>query len=436
MLSGFEAKAGLAVSGWQEKSIITKDGKSSEILITGQLRDIPANQVIQSLSLGFTDDQDIYIKRVISDNNLSNVTNSDGNYSFVSNKLTIKFPRSKRNNDFIAIYFSYDQKYHKINRFLRQEAIYVPSLAAGARAQVILSFPSSYESATLNPDVTKDGNNFIYSDIVPQDGVREIIKLTPTETSWNVVVENKISTTEPLGKFTIKMPQFFQNYHQRVENYQIAASIAPIAQTNQGTIKSLIFNTNESRISVYSKAKITTGINSKVIINRSPDNYLHVNNDEQILLVPILQQIIDDPNYDNIPLYAKIGQFVHRFIKYDLAYINKLEDLKTVVKNRVGVCTEYSRLFTALSRLAGIPTVTVGGIACGEYDKCQGHSWNIIYYHNDWIEVDPTWDLMSGIVSSSHVYTNDYENHDIMIEYFSIGNKEIVSSTTSQMSLD
>ncbi|MES2677866.1 MAG: transglutaminase domain-containing protein [Pseudomonadota bacterium] len=69
--------------------------------------------------------------------------------------------------------------------------------------------------------------------------------------------------------------------------------------------------------------------------------------------------------------------------------------------------TKYARLFTALTRLAEIFTITVEGIACGEYDHCQGHSWNMIYYNNQWLEVDPIWDLMSGIVSSSHVYMSD-----------------------------
>ena len=57
------------------------------------------------------------------------------------------------------------------------------------------------------------------------------------------------------------------------------------------------------------------------------------------------------------------------------------------------------------------------GGACGEYDECQGHSWNMIYYGGQWIEVDPTWNLMSGIVSSSHVYFNDYGKGEIGVEY-------------------
>jgi hypothetical protein len=37
--------------------------------------------------------------------------------------------------------------------------------------------------------------------------------------------------------------------------------------------------------------------------------------------------------------------------------------------------------------------------------------------------VDPTWDLMSGVVSSSHIYFNDYEKGGVKIQYFEDGIK-------------
>jgi transglutaminase-like putative cysteine protease len=93
------------------------------------------------------------------------------------------------------------------------------------------------------------------------------------------------------------------------------------------------------------------------------------------------------------------------------------------VTNRLGVCTEYARLYDGLARLAGIPSFVIDGAACDEKEKCQGHSWNMIFYGGRWIEVDPTWNLMSGAVSSSHVYINDNGQGEVEIKYRSDAGK-------------
>jgi hypothetical protein len=41
----------------------------------------------------------------------------------------------------------------------------------------------------------------------------------------------------------------------------------------------------------------------------------------------------------------------------------------------------------------------------------------MIYYNNQWLEVDPTWNLMSGIVSSSHVYFSNEDQSSVGTQY-------------------
>jgi transglutaminase/protease-like cytokinesis protein 3 len=101
-----------------------------------------------------------------------------------------------------------------------------------------------------------------------------------------------------------------------------------------------------------------------------------------------------------------------------LSYGGKLPPLKEILRSRIGVCTEFARLYNSLARLAQIPSLMVEGAACGEYKDCRGHSWNVIYVDGKWIEVDPTWNLMSGIVSSSHIYFNDSGQGEVTTEYF------------------
>ena len=76
----------------------------------------------------------------------------------------------------------------------------------------------------------------------------------------------------------------------------------------------------------------------------------------------------------------------------------------------------------------------IDGAACGEYDQCRGHSWNMIFVDGKWIEVDPTWNLMSGIVSSSHIYFNDQGKGETILQYYN--DMTIDSSTEIEMKTD
>ena len=60
---------------------------------------------------------------------------------------------------------TYISLYPTFCKFLRQEIIYIPSFAAGAKAKVAIWFPWYLESATLNPNVSKIENGFLYNNL-------------------------------------------------------------------------------------------------------------------------------------------------------------------------------------------------------------------------------------------------------------------------------
>lgn len=413
------AASTVAILTWQEEALLTSTGKTSGILMQGRVQNLAPNQIIKSFVFGLNKERDLKITQVLCDG-------KPVNYTFVNNSLNIQFVRPKKNTEIIALYFGYEEKYSKINKFLRQEVINIPPFASGANARVVITFPGSLESATLNPNITKNGNSFIYSNIVPVGGVQETIKLTSARDAWDVVAMVKISSDQPLENTFVKMPIYFQNGGQKVENSVLESSVKPIKQYEEEGKNTFNFNTDAKEITIANKARISTGENVRTKISRDPTKYLHSTQEEEELLAPILDLIKQNPKFKNLPLYAKIGRFVYEYIKYDLRYTNKLPKINEILQNRAGVCTEYARLYDGLARVAGIPSIIVNGVACGEYNKCQGHAWNKIYVDHKWIDVDPTWDLMSGIVSSSHIYFNDNDNGDAEISYF--GNKKTVRS--------
>ncbi len=400
----------VTILNWQENSNLTESGKNSEILIQAQIKDLPPQYVMTSFSVTFDPSQKIKVSKVLCDDVAAQ-------YAFSNNNLAIKFPKSKKNNETIWIYFSYEEHYEKLNKFLREEAILIPDFAVGAKAKVAINFAENLESATLNSHIIKEPNRFIYSNIVPANGVREIVKLTPSQSVWEVNVQIKMSSDKALNKISFSFPDYFQSPGQKVENYVIASDGTAIDQKVEKKRRTLTFNTIAKEITVQNRAKISTGKKFRQNFIRDPNHYLKFTAEEQILLSSTLENIKKNPQYSDLPLYAKIGKFTHEFIKYDASYVGKLPPVKEILRNPVGVCTEYASLYSALARIAGIPSIIIHGGACGEYNKCEGHSWNMIYQQGKWIEVDPTWNLMSGVVSSSHIYFNDEDNDQIISEY-------------------
>jgi hypothetical protein len=406
--------ADIKILNWQENAQLTETGKNSEILVRGKVENIASNQFASAFTISFDPKQNIKINKVVFDYNVAT-------YSFSNNALKVKFTPVKENNQNFTIYFTYTETYDKINEFLRLEEIYVPDFAAGADAKIAINFPGYLESATLNPNITKIGNSFVYNGKVGVGGINEAIKLTPAQSAWDVVVRVKMNSNQPLKKTSISFPNYFRNSGQKVENFSVAANVMPIKQSAAGNIRKLDFDSEKTQLVIENKAKILVSSNREAI-SRNSQNYLKVSQEEIFLLSNLLEDIHRNPRYQALPLYAKIGQFVHEFIKYDISYVGKLPKVKEIINNPIGVCTEYATLYNSLARLAKIPSLIVDGAACGEYNKCQGHAWNMIYYDNKWINVDATWDLMSGLVSSSHIYFNDNDEGEVKIQY--IDNKE------------
>ncbi len=411
------ASSSIQISKWRETTDLTSYGKKSEILIQGKIKNLPKDRALTSFSIGFDKARNIKINKVTSD------SRTIKNFSFKANVLDVTFNKPKPNNSSIRIYFTYDEKYRKIKKFLRAELIDIPPFASGAEAVVTLKFPGSLESATLNPNVTKTANSFVYRNIVPQNGVREVIKLTSSQNTWDINVKNSINSDSSLGEVIVDVPKYFKNVGQVIRSTKTLTSIIPSKRGVDGNKNALKFNTPISNLLIESKAQISTGKTSRTRIFRVPAQYLKVTEAERKMLTPILNQIKSNPKYRQYPLYAKIGMFVNQYIKYDLNHVGKLYKVAEILRDRIGVCTEYATLFNALARVAGIPSFIVDGAACGEYEKCEGHTWNMIYYNNRWFPIDATWDLMSGIVSSSHVYFNDRGKGNTRVRYINDGKK-------------
>ena len=115
----------------------------------------------------------------------------------------------------------------------------------------------------------------------------------------------------------------------------------------------------DKEIIIQNKAFIKTGKKYSPKNNRPFKKFLETSESEKILLQPILQEIIADPQYDSMPLHAKIISYVNKNLKYDLSYFGKLLSVEQILQTKSGVCSEYATLFNALARVAKIPSSIV-----------------------------------------------------------------------------
>jgi hypothetical protein len=95
---------------------------------------------------------------------------------------------------------------------------------------------------------------------------------------------------------------------------------------------------------------------------------------------------------------SKIYNFVTKHIRYEV------EDYERgalwALENGTGDCSEYSFLFIALCRAAGIPARTQTGFAFHSTSETteDGHMWSEYYLENyGWVPVDATWQQLNAI---------------------------------------
>ena len=122
----------------------------------------------------------------------------------------------------------------------------------------------------------------------------------------------------------------------------------------------------------------------------------------------------DDPEIKNLALKLKTPQAIYDFVSSTLKYdyervrpnVERLGAINALKNPSSAICMEFTDLFIALSRAAGIPAREVNGYAYTENPEIQPlslvsdvlHAWPE-YWNEEkgaWIPVDPTWGSTTG----------------------------------------
>lgn len=125
-----------------------------------------------------------------------------------------------------------------------------------------------------------------------------------------------------------------------------------------------------------------------------PEELIQSNNAE---VVSKAQSLIG--NESNV--HEKVSK-MYNFVITHMHYATQDEERGAVwtLENAVGDCSEYSYLFVALCRAAGIPARIQAGFAFHRVGEAleDGHMWAEYYLENyGWISVDATWQLFDAM---------------------------------------
>jgi hypothetical protein len=419
-----QALADVKIVEWKEEAKLTDYGRRSKFYIKIQAVNLPKNYVVNSFSIKSSSTKNKLITSLV------RVDFRDAQSISTPGSFEVFFNKPLANNQFADIEYEAQDYYEKINKYIRQEQFYIPNFASGAMANISFDFndnselKSSYELISTHKNFNNENKKIIFYGKVPRDGIQEVIKLTDSSKSWIVQINSKVILNNLEGELEITAPYLFRGGAQEVNNQTIGANIFPKKHITNRDNDVLTFNIKpgDKELIIQNRAYIKTGKKYTVKNNRSFEKFLEISEGEKILLQPILQKIMTDPQYDSMPLHAKIISYVNKNLKYDLSYFGKLLTIEQILQTKSGVCSEFATLFNALARVAKIPSSIVHGYAFGEYDKFDSHAWNMIYVDGNWIYVDPTWNLSSGVVSSSHIYIKDNRKEELLLQFKGTGN--------------
>jgi len=125
-----------------------------------------------------------------------------------------------------------------------------------------------------------------------------------------------------------------------------------------------------------------------------PEELIECNNPE---IVSLAHNLTDDAD-DWHEKAMKLHNFVYRHMSYEAQ--DEERGALWALENAVGDCSEYSYLFVALCRAAGIPARIKAGFAFHQASETleDGHMWSEYYLENyGWTPVDITWRLFDQI---------------------------------------
>jgi len=202
------------------------------------------------------------------------------------------------------------------------------------------------------------------------------------ETEWDIKSSGQII----YANLSISIPSNSSN--QKVTSIWISEPYT--LETNGSTLRANIEMRNFSEKKIQGKFTISTDY-----IKRTPTYEVsyaaYLGTSELVDTTDEMKTI--SQKFSSLPFphnTIALNDWIHENIAYDKVCAVSSYPASWVLKNKKGVCDEFSHLFAAISRPMGVPTRIIIGYAY-DGDEWVPHAWTEVYNKGwGWVELDPT----------------------------------------------
>ena len=315
---------------------------------------------------------------------------------------------------------------NKDNFLYKMIPIYVPYMFQGTYCKYIFNVDSNSINIGLQNNEFSPLNSsaFIYEDNCPSSYMSDIIRTTPYQINWNVIMEVNMSIIEtPTGAY-ISMPK--NNYISGGTNFNFTKNELSISSINVGdytddgpqfyTLLMYNFTENERYMSLN-----LTFSSSPVYWNVTFGDLKNTSTAETISLAKTI--LLEDVS--SKPSYYKIGKWVYNNINYNISYSGESLNISQIINLRQGVCHHFTELYNALLNSIGIETVYASGYSIKDLkNPTDGrHAWTVAKINGKWLGLDATWNIFNedGYLPQCHLFLDFGSFHSMST--FSFGGK-------------
>ncbi len=297
-----------------------------------------------------------------------------------------------------------------------------PSFAGfdgGQKYELTVSTPDNF---VIHSSHDQDDWTDVNDTFVPDGGTykgnkpfKSPIEFTSKKRTWKVEIVNPLKVWGS-GKLTAKFPSALKGTERaKMVKYRQIISPKPSKQEKKGLRITAVWNHLSSDVKIGWEAVVKvragfflpndTPVKTKFRSKRAK-KFLKLSRDD-IATVKSLLPYLPVRKVKTAEDIKKILRWVHSFITYDYSYTGAQMKLSELVRVRRGVCEHYSQLFEAIMRYMGVPSSVVNGFSHDPNGRMGRHAWVAVYIDakQKWFELDPTWDIMSGILPTSHIPT-------------------------------
>ncbi len=401
----------ISITRWKQTNTFTKsDHQNISINVDIVAKALPRNQFYSTWNLIFDTKQEITVKDVLVNGTAADFSFNDSNLEVNIGKLF----NEGRAEIKVRYELKYDEASRKVN-FVKRDFVTVPEFVRGAEVKLLVKIPQDFTVYSNLNFLKKNRDGSLAWKGVLQNQINEDLGICRKQATWDVNTIITLFSEQNVKDLQLTTNLIYTGGNNEVQDFFVTCNNKkiPYKITDENiVVKHRGTGSSFQKYQLHGRLKNHCG---PYVLDESlalgDENF----EDDMVDFAAVAKKIVEEDKTKD-PEYVKVCRWVHDFVKYDLTMAGKNLSPESVYVKRRGVCEHFATLFNRLMQGLKIPCYVVSGVAYSFKDKnFIPHAWNVVFVNNKWIPLDPTWNISSGIVPISHIFSKiDFdENHGI-----------------------